>query len=258
MSSQQYEFIRLYNEVHDILKAKLHHYISNNDNANISFSELISALGRDAVKHEFPYLAQFRNKLDLINNFRNTIIHRQTEEFYNIAEPSQLTMDTLKEIIAAFVTPLRIKDYIEDKRTLITFNANDTLSDVLQTIHTEHLSQFPVFKDDLLIGLITENGIANFIAEHNESGNIHFKKHTVLEIINAYDENSHAYSPLTMDLPLFDVLDNLYAKRSEKTFKYILITTKSGKNITRESLVTIFTAHDIPKIVNALNTHAFL
>lgn len=259
MSSNQYEFIRLYNEVHEILKEKLEkHTHSSSDNTHISFNELVSILGQSKVKREFPYLASMRAELDMINNFRNTIIHRQTEEFYNIAEPSEMTMNMMRELINSIVKPISVKQYFKenDRPEINSVKPSDTLRDVFNKINSTGFSQFPVFDNQKLEGIITENGMTHFIARQIGQGEIELESHDVAEVLAKFDENAQAYVILNQDAPLYEVLNLMYYNIENKESRYVLISNSNDtKKITREQIVGLFTTYDIPRLVQALDSH---
>lgn len=259
MSSQQNEFIRKYNEVHEILKEKLDKYVQgHSDSTHISFSELIGILGQSKPKREFPYLASFRTKLDLINNFRNTIIHRQTEEFYNIAEPSDMTMEVLEEIINSIVKPISVKDYFKQKKRpeIIAVKPKDTLTDVFNKINSTGFSQFPVFDNQKLVGIITENGLTNFIARQVGKGQIELESHDVAEVLEKFDANAQAFIILNENVPLYEVLNMMYYNIENKESRYVLISSSNSKDkIVRDDLRGLFTTYDIPKLVQVLDSY---
>ena len=62
-------------------------------------------------------LNNYIDQLHLINSFRNTIVHDFTNKFYDIAEPSDYTMEILNEVYNFFLNPITIKDYLNSKRT---------------------------------------------------------------------------------------------------------------------------------------------
>lgn len=260
MSSQQYEFIRQYNEVHEILKEKLDKYIeTGSDSRHVSFSELIGILGQSKPKRDLPYLSSFRTKLELINNFRNTIIHRQTEEFYNIAEPSDMTMEILDEIINSIVKPLSIAQYFQhnERPDIISAAPSDTLKDVMNKINSTGFSQFPVFDNQRLVGIITENGLTHFIARQVGKGHIDLDTHDVAEVLSKFDENAQAFIILGKYVPLYEVLNKMYFNIDNKESRYVLISgSDDSETIKRDQLLGLFTTYDIPKIVQALNRYS--
>lgn len=258
MSSRQYEFIRQYNEVHEILKEKLDNYIEGSGKNHVSFHDLISILGQSKPKRELPFLASFRTKLDLINNFRNTIIHRQTEEFYNIAEPSDLTMDILGEIIDSIVKPISVRQYFkENKRPkIVSVKPTDTLTDVMNKINSTGFSQFPVFDGQKLVGIITENGLTHFIASQVGAGKIDLETHDVAEVLEEFDANAQAFIILNENVPLYEVLNKMYYNIDKKESRYVLISKSNNtQHIKRDEMTGLFTNYDIPKLVQTLDSY---
>jgi predicted transcriptional regulator len=52
------------------------------------------------------------------------------------------------------------------KRTVTTKQKADTLADVLRSIREHDYSQYPVYDEKTYVGLLTENGITRWLAEH--------------------------------------------------------------------------------------------
>lgn len=126
---------------------------------------------------------------------------------------------------------------------------------MLNLIAKYNYSQFPVFENDQLVGMLTDNGITNYIAELNEVGGIFFDEKNVSDIIadtRRYEENKESYLILYQEDELYRVL-NAFSD-VEDVIKYILIS-KSGNRVLRseDDLISIFTTADIPNIVHYLN-----
>ena len=52
------------------------------------------------------------------------------------------------------------------RRKVITVKSDDSLAAVLQLVDEHDFSQFPVYRGDRFVGLLTENGITRWLAHH--------------------------------------------------------------------------------------------
>lgn len=251
-SEKQREFLALYNEVHGFLSNELYGQ-RENDNYR-SFSDCLEKIRKS---NSYPSLKRYLNQLQLINRFRNLIVHNYGNEFYDIAEPTSYSMEVLSNVYNYFVKPIKISDYLSELGSphpeILDINAQ--LVDVLELISKYKFSQFPVFHNNEFKGMITDNGLTNFTANeiNRENGGVIYEEHTIAEIINKanIDENNKKYSILFQEQELYRVLDQF--TNVKKLVNYVLIT-KSGKNELRDKndLIGIFTTADIPQILNRI------
>lgn len=258
-SNKQEEFIRLFNGLHKFLQNELYEDFmktrrgKESDYNLMTFDECLYTIKQ---KYKRTTLNNYIDQLYLIKNFRNTIVHESTNKFYNIAEPSDYTMEILKEVYSFFLHPIPIKKYLDNKRVdnPLTVSSDHNLLQILNLISKYNFSQFPVFDKDKFSGMITDNGLINFIAKLKDEEGIIFEEKTVQTILkdgNKYEENKDAYMILHQGQELYRVLD-LFTD-VENVIKYVLIS-KSGKGKFRskEDLVGIFTAADISDVLNYL------
>ncbi len=253
-SEKQREFLALYNEVHGFLSGELFKKTESEDYR--SFSECINEIRKS---NDYPSLKRYLRELELINKFRNFIVHNYGDTFYNIAEPTPYLMEVLENVHDYFVKPFKIKDFLVEQGNQVpqSLELDTPLLDVLKLISKHKFSQFPVFHNDEFKGMITDNGLTNFTASaiNLENGGVIYEDFTVKDIIEKtdMDENNEKYSILFQDKELYRVLDQFTNVNHVKN--YVLIT-KSGKNELRDKndLVGIFTATDIPGIVNRLES----
>lgn len=260
-SSKQVEFIKLFNELHKFLQTEL--YVDfmktkrgkekKNKNNPMAFEECLYTI-KNRYKHTI--LNNYIDQLYLINNFRNTIVHDSTNEFYDIAEPSDYTMKILKEVYNFFLKPITVKKYLNFKKfgNPLTVSAEHNLEEILNLISKYNFSQFPVFDNDEFSGMITDNGLINFIAKLKDEGGIIFEDNKVKNILkgdNAYEENKESYAIHYQEKELYRVLDAF--TDVENVIQYVLIS-KSGKEgfRSKDDLVGIFTTADIPDVVKYL------
>lgn len=195
-SNKQEEFIRLFNELHKFLQTELYEDFmktrrgKESDNNLMTFDDCLYTIKQ---KYKRTTLNNYIDQLYLIKNFRNTIVHESTNKFYNIADPSDYTMEILKEVYSFFLHPIPIKKYLNNKRVdhPLTVSSEHNLFQILNLISKYNFSQFPVFDEDKFSGMITDNGLINFIAKLKDEEGIIFEDKTVKTILkdgNKYEE----------------------------------------------------------------------
>ncbi|MCJ0914555.1 MULTISPECIES: CBS domain-containing protein [Mammaliicoccus] len=264
MTQKQEAFINTFNELHKVLNEKLKSDFLSADigkdrkpTYDLTFNDCIKTI--KAYKNKkYRDLSRYIDELYLVNNLRNTIIHDSTNKFYDIAEPSDNTMKIMDVLFKRFVKPISIKNYINEKKAIqpIILYPETRLSEMLNYISKYRISQFPVFNSNELMGMISDNGITNFIANKNETGGILFEEEKISDLIESnldLEENKKSYEILYIEDELYQVID-CFAD-VESINKYILIS-KSGNKIFRskEDLVGIFTPADISEIMIFLDS----
>lgn len=248
-STNQREFIKLYNEVHKLLSEK---FFGKTDKY-VSFHRCIDEINKRQGNY---FLSNHIDELRLINDFRNVIVHRTTNKFYDIAEPSDHIIAILTTIKTMLSNPIKISKFM-DKKQVITFDINSDLLDVFDHVSKNHISQFPVFNQDKLVGMITDNGLAHFVASHIREQDFLNKNYTIKDVIQngETDEYRNSYKILYSELELESVL-NEFTDLNHDTH-YILVTKSANNQIrSKADLLDIFTSSDIPEILQAIENNA--
>jgi len=97
-------------------------------------------------------------------DLRNILTHDRTSADGYQAVPTAAFVGAVERIHADLSRPaLAVPTF---KRHVETVSHNDTLAKVLRQIHKRDYSQFPVYDDSGFRGLLTENGITRWLAEH--------------------------------------------------------------------------------------------
>mgnify|MGYP001412456494 CR=1 FL=1 len=147
-------FIAAYNMIDKTIKREFRF------NDHVPFTRMI-----DRVRKRHPVIEKYEQVLREYAQLRNAIVHERTEPHYIIAEPHEEVVNQIEQIRDLLINP----EYLipKFKRNVLTFQANDNLSLVLEAIRKHGYTQFPVFKHNEFIGLITDNGIARWLATHS-------------------------------------------------------------------------------------------
>lgn len=180
---------------------------------------------------------------------RNLLTHQTTTAIPEIAEPSPYLIQTLKRIITQYKSPMTIIQYLKSQQEgpLITFRVEDSLLEVLAMIKEKHYSQFPVFNKREYVGLISENGITNWLATMaNDEQLIMADLSTVtVEAVLALVEKSDRVVKIYKENNLFQLIESFEKSQS----KVILVCEKQNLEMdSPDDIVGILTNSDLSQI----------
>lgn len=210
---------------------------------NVPFYELVD---KNAKKNKL--IRQFDNELKTMGDLRNFIVHGDILSPMAIA--SDITVNRINFIEKQLTNPMKITELFNEN--VVGVNEDDSLSDLLKLLEKKRYSQYPVINQDGLKGLITENGIANWLANNIEKDIISIKKTTVRDVI-VNEEERESYSILYSYNTLYDVIEKFEKGRNIGKRIFIIIVLKSPqKNIRLEDIYTIITPWDLDLIYKNL------
>ena len=228
-------FISEYNKLHDALR--------NRANREDDFFSLLKSLERDAI------IARYKDELHLIRKLRNLLVHEKKNIQYDIAEPSEVVIDQMGFIRKQIIQPATAGDHFS--RQVFSFNIDDSLERLLYFINRKHLYQFPIFSEDGLEGVLSHNGITNWLAHYFSKDSIDLNKVTIKEIVADEDSYYH-YEVIPTKTSLFDVeamfSSNLFVGRSQ----YVILISDKDKIEKWEDLQGIITPWDLPELMGLL------
>lgn len=228
-------FISEYNKLHDALR--------NRANREDDFFSLLKSLERDSI------IARYKDELHLIRKLRNLLVHEKKTIQYDIAEPSEVVIDQMGFIRKQIIQPATAGDHFS--RQVFSFNIDDSLERLLYFINQKHLYQFPIFDEDGLEGVLSHNGITNWLARYFSKDSIDLNKVTIKEIVADEDSYYH-YEVIPTNTSLFDVeamfSSNLFVGRSQ----YVILISDKDKIKKWEDLQGIITPWDLPELMGLL------
>jgi CBS domain-containing protein len=184
MNENVSRFNHAFNELQEVIAKKINKKIDTN------FGTLLS----DAQSKIDKVILTYIDNLDFYREFRNLLTHKTISGKEAIAIPSDLLIKEIEDITEKIKHPKKVKDLFLSSVT--TFKEKDKLSSVLRVVKEKSYSQFPVFSGNKLIGIITENGITNFLASSLSEDLISIKDITVENIISSY-ETENLYEVIT-------------------------------------------------------------
>lgn len=169
---------------------------------------------------------------------RNVIVHDKLEAYHYLSVPVLHVVEEIEAIRDRFLNPERV--YPQFKGDVITVQLSTSLSDVLKLISKHHFSQFPIYDADQFCGLLTENGITHWLADHT------VETMTLVELaevpVEAVLQNEEARANYQF-VARHTLVDDVVAKFSDNIFLEAALITHSGK--TSQRLLGMITRWDI-------------
>lgn len=229
------EFMSEFNKLHDVLKERA--------NKDEEFFNLLKRMERDRV------IARYKDELHVIRKLRNLLVHEKKSMAYDIATPSEEIVEQLKFIRQQIIQPATAGEHFS--RQVFSFNIENSLERLLYFINQKHLYQFPIFDEEGLAGVISHNGITNWLARDYSKNTTDFSKVKIQDIVADEDSYYH-YEIIQSDTSLFDVeamfSSNLFVGRSQ----YVILISDEEKITKWRDLKGIITPWDLPEVMALL------
>ncbi len=233
------EFIQSFNNIEKILKEE----VDNQD--YLPFYRLV-----DLNSKKNKIVKKHKQELKVLADLRNIIVHGDIKN--PVAVPSKNSLEKIKFIEKQLFNPPKIMEVFDNniKGVRIT----EPLTNVLNIIREYGYSQFPVVKDNKFIGLITENGITNWLAKNIEEDIISIKETSIEDVI-VNDEESKSYDLLYSQDTLYDVIEKFEdnGKRISRTYS-IIVLNKPRREVRLEDIYTIITPWDLEIIYKNIDS----
>lgn len=226
------QFMTEFNLLHEAMKR----YTRRDDN----FGSLMYQL-----RNKHPVIKQYHDEIDLARQLRNLLVHEK-KEFYNIAEPTEMFVNQLKLIRRKFENPETVRLF---SKAVTTLNSNDSLKDALNKMRKHPVSQYPVFKENEFLGILTDNGVTKWLTSVSIRNSINLSDYSVKDILNRDDKDS-SYIIVNHNFSLYEVEKKMTELVNEKGYsKLVILITSYGKITHKEDIIGIITPVDMPKIL---------
>lgn len=227
------DFNNAFNELHNVMKKML-------NDKTASFGGAVDKLD----KNSNPIIRQYKQELDSVRKLRNVLVHETSK--YQIAIPTDNTINFIKKITTLLSKPETVDKFCSNK--IISFHSSDKLSLLLEKVKKYSYSQFPVFDDSGFRGIISENRITHWLAQHQNSS-INLNNITIADIMKIdKDEENDLRKFIASSTNLFDVHNEFTAGK-----KPILLITKNGNIPKRpENILGLINIWDLPRILERI------
>lgn len=225
-------FINSFNRIERALRN-----LTNSDNY-VTFSELVAKGNKkEAIVRRF--------KVDLLefSELRNAIVHQRTSPDLVIAEPHLSIVEKIEQIEEEISRPKKVFPKFE--RSVACFTVYDSLEQVLDSMKMNRYSQFPIYDQGEFKGLLTTNGISNWLAENIPEDIISIKETTVAEVLRC-EENKANFKFISRDTTIYEAEELFKEGLTQGSKIEALLITHNGRET--ESLLGIITSWDIIEI----------
>ncbi len=224
------KFLTTFNKIDKELKALL----QSND---VGFSKTVRIL-----RNSNAIVKRYSDELLEFAELRNAIVHNTVEMDQAIAEPHDSVVAKIVEIEKKLSRPKKVIDAYACE--VYAFQESDALSDLLAVTREKSLSKFPIYSGDELKGMITQKGIANWMARNMKDGALP-PVSTLLQDVLPFEEGKN-YKFISMHTSVYQAVEIFKEQISEgKRLEALLITKKGHPS---EALLGIITAWDILEI----------
>lgn len=201
------------------------------------------------LKDKHPVVKKYESHIDLARRLRNILVHESKADSYAIAQPSGELIDDLKLVRMKLENPEKVSMF---KKEVMTLDVTDSLTKVLKLIEQHNITQFPVFDKKSFKGMLSDNGITNWLARVLKDKSIDLTGVRVKDIIQK-DEELTSYIIVENNMPLYEVEKRMMAKINHSgNSKVIVLITPLGKINQKSDIIGIITPWDMPEIMSKL------
>lgn len=195
----------------------------------------------DMAKKKSAVVMTYKDDLKELAHLRNAIVHDKDYPETVIAEPNIAVVEQIENILTEIQKPKLVIP--EFQRDVKTFKKTDFLRKALKQMKEHSFSQFPVYDRDYFYGLITDRGIARWIAKNFEEYNGNIFDIELGDVIR--DESNHRNVEfMSKDHNVYDIRARFLrnAEIYQTRLEAVLITETGNRN---EKLLGMVTPFDI-------------
>lgn len=190
-----------------------------------------------------------RHQADTLIEFaelRNAISHGEYNNLRPIAEPLPETVAEITQLREALLRPARALDVIQAEKVL-TFSPDDDVREPLRALRETGHKQFPIYRDETYIGLLTTNALARWVAREIDEDN-HLRHATVDEVLELSGRHDQPVF-LARDVTAAAAVDALTTPLESGALPRLAIITESGNP--RQRPLAVLVATEIPALLAA-------
>lgn len=200
--------------------------------------------GLNQLRNKNYILNRYFDDLQVFNSLRNVMVHQKKNVEYVIAEPHTEVVQNIEKIAHDLIQPVKIiPKYRSDVKC---FDIEDSLATVLIEVKSRGYSQFPIYENTQFTGLLTENGIANWLSRSINEDLVSISETKVKDVIE-FEEMTNHYDFVSRNTSVFEAKEKFLNHLEKGAVKLdALLITEHGKK--SESLLGIITPWDILEI----------
>lgn len=191
---------------------------------------------------------RLRSQLKDFGELRNFVVHEYRRD-QPTASPSAHAVERLQAIRDELLSPPRLIDLFRHQVEICS--PIDPVGAAARKMHDCSFSQLPVYDGDRLVGLLTAETVARWLASRL-AGGLGMLEEEAVEIVMRHEEGTHTYIMMARDATVEDALtafdDHLHSGKSLDA----IILTHSGRETERP--IGIITVSDMPRLLGAVRT----
>lgn len=221
------KFLTAFTKIEKQLKSRL------NNRRDIGFSRSVKML-----QHSNAIIRRYRDDLLSFAELRNAIVHNKIDMAYAIAEPHDSIVERIERIEKELTHPTLVGSVFSKK--VFTFQESDPLEDMLMMFREKDLSKFPIYEKDMFKGLLTQKGIAKWLAMNEDDPQL-FKQTLIKEVLPFEGEVNYKF--IASKASIYRAVELFREQVGKGKRLEALLITKTG--MPKEKLMGIITAWDI-------------
>lgn len=191
--------------------------------------------------------AHYRDDLKEYAELRNAIVHKRIGD-EPIAEPHPDIVARIESIADTVSEAPKLENYF--RKHVATCSPQDSLKHVLDSMLKGRFNQVPVYNGKRLVGLLTSDSIALWLAEHYQSSNFADPDTKVKDLL-AYAASDDEFAVLRGDSSIFDALEAFdRAYKKGRHLKAIIITEDGSSD---RHPIGIVTTLEVPRLISLVN-----
>lgn len=179
---------------------------------------------------------------------RNFLVHQYRSD-QPIAVPSEASVALIEGILAELTRPVRLVDLFQ--RPVSTCARSDPIGAAVRRMHDGTFSQLPVYAGNELVGVLSSETVARWLADRLSGGQGILEEETVEEVLR-HGDGAHSFALVDRRATVDDALSQFDdALHGGKVLVAVLIT-QNGRRTERP--LGIVTAADQPRLRAAIQT----
>jgi predicted transcriptional regulator len=210
-------------------------------NKYTAFNEMV-----DRAVNQDRSVRRLRDQLKAHGELRNFLVHEYNSK-QPLAVPSESTVLRIEVIRDELISPAKLADLF--RRPVATCSPSDPIGVATKKMHDGSFSQLPVYTGNTLMGLLTSETVARWLAHQLADGQGILEERPVEDVMQ-HEEGTHSYVVVgrlaTVDDALSEFDDHMHAGKMLDA----IILTQNGSE--RERPLGIVTATDQPKLHSAI------
>ncbi|WP_164216007.1 CBS domain-containing protein [Virgibacillus sp. YIM 98842] len=221
------KFLTAFTKIEKQLKSRL------NNRRDIGFARSVKIL-----RSSNAIVRRYSEDLLSFAELRNAIVHNKIDMAYAIAEPHDSIVERIQRIEKELTHPTLVGSVFS--KEVFTFQETDSLADMLMMFREKDLSKFPIYEKNIFKGLLTQKGIAKWLA--NNEGDPRLASKTLIREVLPF-EGEENYKFIANKASVYRAVEIFREQIGRGKRLEALLITKTGTP--QERLTGIITAWDI-------------